>query len=259
MSRCRHLELHALPKFYGHLPFRLSPTTGKNQWTTQMVLAGSWLCGAACRWRSTSSQADKTIEACANISGRVRESGMPPQDYWETLIDAEGTLDRLGFQSGLHTDVVEFGCGYGTFTLPVARRVCKLLTFDIDPNMVEHTQRRIASTDLGNITVTYRDVVEDGYGLALESFHAALLFNILHCDKPVDMLRQAALQLKPGDGLLYATHWHHDASTPRGPPMTIRPKPEDLLTWALATGLLSAKCGPIDCPPWHYGWVFQRV
>jgi 16S rRNA A1518/A1519 N6-dimethyltransferase RsmA/KsgA/DIM1 with predicted DNA glycosylase/AP lyase activity len=38
-------------------------------------------------------------------------------------------------------DAVEVGCGYGTFTLPVAQRIRGTLhAFDIEPEMVEITQ-----------------------------------------------------------------------------------------------------------------------
>lgn len=197
--------------------------------------------------------------AVQNATKKVRESGMPPMEYWETLFDTEATLDRLGLLPGVHSKVVEFGCGYGTFSLPVARRVLELKTFDIDRGMAELTDSRATATGLMNICTVVRDVVSDGYGLSLRSCDAVLLFNILHCDEPVPMLREAASLLCPGTGRLYATHWRHDSSTPRGPPLDIRPHPEQLEQWALATGLLRTLRGPIDCPPWHYGWVFERV
>ena len=67
---------------------------------------------------------------------KVRESGMPEEAYWESLFDVPLILDRLGIDARLR-DVVEFGCGYGTFTIPVARRISGTLrTFDIDQAMV---------------------------------------------------------------------------------------------------------------------------
>ena len=53
---------------------------------------------------------------------KYRESGMPPRDYWESLLDVALVLDRfnLGSRTG---DVAELGCGYGTFTVPLARRI----------------------------------------------------------------------------------------------------------------------------------------
>ena len=73
---------------------------------------------------------------------KYRESGMPEQAYWESLFDIEGILDA--FEIGPPTGVVaELGCGYGTFTLPVARRTgAAVHACDIDPQMVETTRRR---------------------------------------------------------------------------------------------------------------------
>ncbi|OHE78342.1 MAG: hypothetical protein A3G75_02280 [Verrucomicrobia bacterium RIFCSPLOWO2_12_FULL_64_8] len=51
---------------------------------------------------------------------KFRESGMPPQDYWETLFDVPRILDAFGFGSATG-DVAELGCGYGTFTMPLAQ------------------------------------------------------------------------------------------------------------------------------------------
>ncbi|HEY9010492.1 MAG TPA: methyltransferase domain-containing protein, partial [Devosia sp.] len=67
---------------------------------------------------------------------KVRDSGMPPQDYWETLLDVPGILDAFDFGTATH-DVAELGCGYGTFTLPLARRIGGMVhTIDIEPEMV---------------------------------------------------------------------------------------------------------------------------
>jgi SAM-dependent methyltransferase len=47
---------------------------------------------------------------------------MPPQDYWDSFFDVDEILDELLLDSS-RRDVLEFGCGYGTFTLPAARRI----------------------------------------------------------------------------------------------------------------------------------------
>ena len=53
---------------------------------------------------------------------KLRESEMPEETYWETLLDLNLILERLGVDRTLR-NVMELGCGYGTFTLPVARRI----------------------------------------------------------------------------------------------------------------------------------------
>jgi len=117
---------------------------------------------------------------------------MPDQDYWETLFDVDGILDAFGIgpQTG---PVVELGCGYGTFTLPMARRTSSAVhAFDIDAAMVETTKRRARAADLTQIIVERRDVFAEGFGLPDGSCDACLLFNILHGEDPVAMLRESA-------------------------------------------------------------------
>ena len=188
---------------------------------------------------------------------KLRESGMPEEAYWETLLDVELILDRLGVDASLR-DVVELGCGYGTFTLPVARRIAGVIeTFDIEPAMVERTRQRAEASALRNVRSHLRDVTKDGFGCAPESQDACLLFNILHCEEPVRLLTHAARAVRCG-GRVLVIHWRFDLDTPRGPTMDIRPRPEQIVGWAGETGLLKQDGEIINLPPWHYGLQFQR-
>ena len=49
---------------------------------------------------------------------KIRESGMPERDMWETFFNPAEILAMLGLNSQT-VDVAEFGCGYGygTFSL----------------------------------------------------------------------------------------------------------------------------------------------
>lgn len=188
---------------------------------------------------------------------KLRESGMPEEAYWETLLDVELILARLGVDATLE-NVVELGCGYGTFTLPVAQRISGVIeTFDIEPAMVERTQQRAEAAGLRNVRSHLRDVMKDGFGCAPESQDACLLFNILHCEEPVRLLTHAARTVRRG-GRVLVIHWRFDPATPRGPAMDIRPRPEQIVGWASETGLLKQKNENINLPPWHYGLQFQR-
>ncbi|MHB1310228.1 MAG: class I SAM-dependent methyltransferase, partial [Limisphaerales bacterium] len=167
---------------------------------------------------------------------KLRESGMPEEAYWETLFDIKLILDRLGVDHRLR-HVVELGCGYGTFTLPVARRITgSIRTFDIDASMVERTARRAAVEGVENVICAQRDVFQDGFGTEPGSQDACLLFNILHCEAPERLLEEAVRVIHP-DGLLLVIHWRHDPATPRGPSMDIRPHPDQITRWAGGAGL----------------------
>ena len=183
---------------------------------------------------------------------------MPPQDYWETLFDIPLILDRFGFGPATG-DAAELGCGYGTFAVPLAKRIRGIVhAFDIEAAMIERTNRRAEAAGLVNLRATQRDVFAEGYGLPPDSCAACLLFNILHGETPVEMLREAARIVRPG-GMVAVIHWRTDMATPRGPSADIRPKPEQILQWATAAGGLVAAEPPFLLPPWHYGVKLLKV
>jgi hypothetical protein len=86
---------------------------------------------------------------------------------------------------------------------------------------------------------------------------ACLLFNILHGEEPVRLLREAARILKVG-GSIHIIHWRYDPTTPRGPSMDIRPRSVQVIAWAEEAGLDSSKYSPVDMPPWHYCLTFLK-
>jgi SAM-dependent methyltransferase len=169
---------------------------------------------------------------------------MPDEGYWESLFDLDLTHCRLRINRNL-CDVAELGCGYGTFTVPVARAISGTVhTFDIDPAMVERTRERAQGL---RIDCQLRDVMADGFGVT--GVDAVLLFNILHGDNPVSLLNHAADAVRPG-GLVLATHWLQ-GETPGGPDQASRPLPEQM--WAQQTGRLRVEGPVINLPPWHFG------
>ena len=189
---------------------------------------------------------------------KLRESGMPDEVWWESLFDVPLILDRLGIHPEIG-DVVELGCGYGTFTIPVARRIRgRVFAFDVDADMVVRAQRRAREAGLTNVLCQQRDVVETGYGMPHQSVDGCLLFNILHSEDPINLLGQAAALVRPG-GRIWAIHWRCDPATPRGPSMGIRPRPEQIADWAGATGMLERVGNLVDLPPWHYGWRIRKL
>jgi SAM-dependent methyltransferase len=184
-----------------------------------------------------------------------RESGMPPQEVWDSFFSPAEVLGVLGLDETVG-DVVEFGCGYGTFTIPAARIVRgTVYAIDVEPEMVETTKREAQRQGLHNVNVILRDFLEDGTGLRDASVDYAMLFNILHIEHPEKMLSEARRILKD-KGKLGITHWNYDPSTPRGPSLSIRPKPEQCIAWASETGFgRPRRC---DLKPYHYGIVMQK-
>ncbi len=188
---------------------------------------------------------------------RTRESGMPEESLWSSFFSVNETLTRLGLTSACG-DAVDFGCGYGTFTIAAARIVRgKVYGIDIDPNMVRATCRKAHEEGLTNVIVEQRDFMSAGAGLADGGVDYAMLFNILHCEQPEALLAEAWRVLKIG-GSLGVIHWKYDASTPRGPSMNIRPRSEQCLRWAERVGFHPLTTNAIELPPYHYGLTFIK-
>lgn len=185
-----------------------------------------------------------------------RESGMPDEAYWSSFFEPEAALDQLLPSDGKDGGVIEFGCGYGTFTLPVARRVSGIVTaLDIEPELVEAVARKAENARLANIHVGLRDFVAGGTGLENGSQSHAMIFNLLHLEDPVALLHEALRVLEDG-GSLSVIHWRSDIPTPRGPSLSIRPSPEQCRAWMAETGFVGVK--PVDlggCCPYHFGLV----
>ena len=52
---------------------------------------------------------------------KARESGMPDEQMWDQFFDPDAILDGLGIRD-LSGNIVDLGCGYGTFSIPAARK-----------------------------------------------------------------------------------------------------------------------------------------
>jgi ubiquinone/menaquinone biosynthesis C-methylase UbiE len=187
---------------------------------------------------------------------KTRESGMPPEEMWQSFFDPNGVLTKLGLDSNCR-DVLEFGCGYGTFTIPAAQRIRgTVYAIDIEPEMLANTGAKAKAFGAANIELLQRDFVVDGSGLADRTVDYVMLFNILHAQERMALLREARRVLRP-HGKLAIIHWNFDASTPRGPSMSIRPKPGECRAWAEEVGFAAISPADIDLPPYHYGLVLE--
>ncbi|MDD2733646.1 MAG: class I SAM-dependent methyltransferase [Desulfuromonadaceae bacterium] len=188
---------------------------------------------------------------------KVRDSGMPDEEMWTGFFDPPKVLAVFGLDRGVN-DLVEFGCGYGTFTLAAAGIASgTVYALDIEPEMVGIVRQKCVKAGIPNVQATVIDFVVEGSGLAGNSMSAALLFNILHHEEPVALMKEALRVLKP-NGLLAIIHWNYDPATPRGPAMEIRPRPEQCVEWGRAAGFHFNEMDRYDLPPYHYGLRFRK-
>ena len=184
---------------------------------------------------------------------KIRESGMPEENYWESFFDPQFIFSKLEFDNTI-TDAVEFGSGYGTFTIPAAKIITgRIHAFDIDEEMISRLSQRVKEENLFNIKICKSDFVKEGTKLPNESVDYVMLFNILHAEDPVSLLKEASRILKH-NGKAGIIHWKYSTATPRGPSMDIRPKPEQCIKWMEEAGF-QIKTDIISLPPYHYGIV----
>jgi ubiquinone/menaquinone biosynthesis C-methylase UbiE len=188
---------------------------------------------------------------------KARESGMPDEQMWDQFFDPEFILKGLGILN-LTGTIVDLGCGYGTFTIPAAQlNQGAIYALDLESEMIKITQEKARIAGLKNVQTVQRDFVTLGTGLPADSCEYVMLFNILHAEEPAKILTEARRILQPG-GRVGVIHWIHDASTPRGPSLNIRPKPEQCISWLLeASFRTDGKI--IEFPPYHYGLMGEKV
>jgi SAM-dependent methyltransferase len=188
---------------------------------------------------------------------KVRDSGMPDEEMWTGFFEPSKVLSIFGLDRGVQ-DLVEFGCGYGTFTLAAAGITSGTVhALDIEPEMVDVVRQKCDEAGIINVQAAVRDFVSEGTGLADNSMDAALLFNILHHEEPVALMKEALRVLKP-NGMLAVIHWNYDLTTPRGPAMEIRPRPEQCIEWGKKAGFSFDERNHFDLPPYHYGLLFKK-
>jgi len=93
---------------------------------------------------------------------------------------AENILRIVGVEKG--KIVLDFGCGFGTYTIPAARIVCReghVYALDKDGKVLNELMRRARSAGLGNITridASGKLKIE----LARESVDIVLLYDVFH-------------------------------------------------------------------------------
>jgi ubiquinone/menaquinone biosynthesis C-methylase UbiE len=180
---------------------------------------------------------------------------MPKEELWNKFFDPARVLSKLGINNTVE-DVVDFGSGYGTFTIPAAKMITgKIYAIDVERSLIQLVAKKAKEHNLHNVIPIFRDFISEGSGLADSSVDFAMLFNILHLEKPTILLKEAYRVLKPS-GRVGIIHWNYDPNTPRGPPMDIRPKPEHVRHWAESVGFIFEQ--QLDLESYHYAMILRK-
>jgi ubiquinone/menaquinone biosynthesis C-methylase UbiE len=188
---------------------------------------------------------------------KVRDSGMPKETKWNDFFNTDLLLSELNINSQI-VDLVEIGSGYGTFTIPTAKLIRgKLYAFDIEDEMIDNLNLKIQNQQINNIRLEKRDILTHTTGLPENSIDYVMLFNILHHEFPMDFMNEAHRILKP-EGKIGIIHWRSDISTPRGPDLKIRPKPEQIANW-LDKNKFQIDKQAFIIEPYHFGLIISKI
>jgi ubiquinone/menaquinone biosynthesis C-methylase UbiE len=153
--------------------------------------------------------------------------------------------------------IVEIGCGYGTFTVPIARQTAQAIhAIDLEPTMIETATRNARNAGTQNVLLHCRDVLDEGTGLPPGSTGLVLLFNILHSSERVQMLREAS-RISKKSGRIAIIHWRKDIPTPRGPVVESRPD-LPVIVDSIAGMDLRLDGGSRILEPYHWGVQLQK-
>jgi len=122
--------------------------------------------------------------------------------------------------------------------------------------MIKYCRKKVKNLGLKNVELILGDIdtIEKGNHTVLNDIDYIALFNILHCEEPVELLRISYNHLVV-NGKAGVIHWK-DEKTPRGPSMEIRPKPEQILCWGKKAGF--DKNVMVKLPPYHHGINFRN-
>jgi len=188
---------------------------------------------------------------------KFRDSGMPNEEMWDDFFNPNEIIDKMEINNSINT-ILDIGCGYGTFLIPESRIIKYIAVgIDIDGEMIKKCKEKIEKENITKINLLQGDIANQDtiskLKLISASFDYITLFNILHCEEPISLLKNT-YSLLSNNGTVGVIHWKYE-KTPRGPSMDIRPKPEQIIEWAKSVGFFLDK--QIDLPPFHYGLIFN--
>lgn len=190
---------------------------------------------------------------------KVRDSGMPQKDYWNSFFDKKKLIDKLFSNKIINENITEFGSGYGTFTISAAAYTTKnIYALDIEDDLIKALANEAINLDIKNIICKKIDFLENGTRLDDNSQGHVMIYNLLHLENPEKLLNEALRILKQG-GELSIIHWRSDIKTPRGPSLDIRPKPKDCEEWLKEIGYKDIRHIDLqDIAPYHYGMIATK-
>ncbi len=186
------------------------------------------------------------------------QTNSPREDFFQIkFADPQSIIDQLEINPGMV--VVDFGCGAGFFSLPIARKIGeegKVYALDVLPAKLESVESQAKTANLNNI-ITRRVNLEAPAGSKLEAGSAdwVIMKDILFQNKGKDkILEEAKRILKPGGRTLIIEWNKEDANI--GPEKELRIFKETLVDLATKNGWTVDK--EIAAGNFHYGLILKK-
>ena len=125
--------------------------------------------------------------------------------FRDLFIPREAVLKEAGIKPGYR--VLDYGCGPGSYILPLAERVGKVgfvYALDIHPMAISKVRRLISKRNLENVQTVRSDCHT---GLPDGTVDLVLLYDTYHgLERPGDVLKEIYRVLKPGGILSFNDH-----------------------------------------------------
>jgi trans-aconitate methyltransferase len=105
------------------------------------------------------------------------------------------------------SNAVDFGCGVGRVTLPLAREAVSVLGVDVSPGMLSEAQKNASDRAISNVRFAHE--VSGGFDL----LHSYIVLQHIPPRRGLRILRELLSQLEQGGmvALQVPYHWHGDA------------------------------------------------
>jgi len=167
--------------------------------------------------------------------------------------DFEQLLQNMGLREGMQ--VADIGAGSGFHTTRMARRIGSGTVFavDIEPEMLEFIERRVAREKLKNVRTVLSDTVR--VPMPAGTIDLALLVDVYHeMSHPREMLQSMHAMLKPG-GRIFLVEFR--AEDPNVPIKAVHKMTEAQAVREFAAGgfTLEKNIGNL---PWQHCMVFRK-
>lgn len=207
------------------MPSRKSTITAVRAVALTVMLMGLWVAGTAV------SQPPRAAHGRLFPPEKLGELEGPDRDEWQ---QPEQIMDKLLIADG--SRVGDIGAGGGWFTVRLARRVGpngRVFAEDIQRQMIESIQRRVARDGLGNVETIHGTALDPRLPLGLDA--VLIVDTYPQLDDPVGLMTHVRRSLKP-NGRLGIVDFKKDILGP-GPDLDERLEPEVVIRDAERAGL----------------------